>query len=334
MAKTKTPAEILAAQEPYSLLKDGRYFGLNEAAATPYVVQEHTGDVAVGELFSVVVGLTRSDAGKAGYESFRPLPAGAIDWVRDATNTALIEEVSHGTYNALDTDRVKFVFKAKAAGTVSLQFAYNAVGKSATGALEVKETKTTAITQVITPVSATPVAGKQATLLVAVQLDKAKYQPGENVSVSYLFNNEDADLDKIYFVATKGLTHTGTPAKSGCRVNTTFTVGADEEIGTVQGITVYYDKQMAKVGKLTVYDPAYVAPAYGYDLAEISPLVAASQAHAHALEPEAPAVAGGPAVAALDAGDATPAAVAAEPAAEEPAAATSKSKSKSKAVAE
>ena len=336
----KTPAEILAAQEPYSLLKDGRYFGLNEAAATPYVVQVSPDPteanplkVSVGDLFTVVVGLERSDEKKATFEPFRPLPAGVLDWERDATNTTLVEEVTHGTVG-LDTDKVKFVFRAIKDGTVSIKFNYNYVAKNAsTGALETKTTQTTAITQVINPASAAVAAGTAATLLVAVRLDKAKYQVGENVNVTYMFNNENMDLDKIHFVATSGLTHTGTPAKTGCLVKTVFTVNTDTPVGTVQGITVYYDKQMAKVGKLTVYDPAVATPSiFGFSLdGESTPAAAVAGG----------AAAGGPAVAALDGGAAAaPAAaslddVAAAPAAasEEPAAA-SKSSKKSKAVAD
>ncbi len=332
----KTPAEILAAQEPYSLLKDGRYFGLNEAAATPYVVQVSPDPteanplkVSVGDLFTVVVGLERSDEKKATFEPFRPLPAGVLDWERDATNTALVEEVTHGTVG-LDTDKVKFVFRAIKDGTVSIKFNYNYVAKNAsTGALETKTTQTTAITQVINPASATPVIGEQSTLLVAVKLDKAKYQVGENVNVTYMFNNENMDLDKIHFVATSGLTHAVTPTKTGCLVKTIFTVNTDTPVGTVQGITVYYDKQMAKVGKLTVYDPAIATPSiFGFSLdGESTP---------------AAAVAGGPAVAALDGGaEAAPAAAslddaaAATPAAaSEDGAAESKSSKKSKAVAD
>ena len=338
----KTPAEILAAQEPYSLLKDGRYFGLNEAAATPYVVQVSPDPtetnplkVSVGDLFTVVVGLERSDEKKATFEPFRPLPAGVLDWERDATNTTLVEEVTHGTVG-LDTDKVKFVFRAIKDGTVSIKFNYNYVAKNAsTGALETKTTQTTAITQVINPASATPAVGTQATLLVAVKLDKAKYQVGENVNVTYMFNNENMDLDKIHFVATSGLTHTGTPAKTGCLVKTIFTVNTNTPVGTVQGITVYYDKQMAKVGKLTVYDPAIATPSiFGFSLdGESTPAAAVAGG----------AAAGGPAVAALD-GGATPAAApaaaslddaAATPAAaSEPAASESKSSKKSKAVAD
>ena len=339
----KTPAEILAAQEPYSLLKDGRYFGLNEAAATPYVVQVSPDPteanplkVSVGNLFTVVVGLERSDEKKATFEPFRPLPAGVLDWERDATNTALVEEVTHGTVG-LDTDKVKFVFRAIKDGTVSIKFTYNYVAKNAsTGELEVKTTKTTAISQVINPASAAVVTGTQSTLLVAVKLDKAKYQVGENVNVTYMFNDENMDLDKIHFVATSGLTHTGTPAKTGCLVKTIFTVNTDTPVGTVQGITVYYDKQMAKVGKLTVYDPAIATPSiFGFSLdGESTPAAAVAGG----------AAAGGPAVAALD-GGATPAAAtpaaaslddaaAAPAAASEPAASESKSSKKSKAVAD
>ena len=338
MAK-KTTAEILAEDYGnFSLLKDGRLFGLGEAAATPYVVQVSPDpteanplEVCVGDLFTVVVGLQRSDEYDAGFEPFRPLPTGVLDWVRDATNTTLVEELSHATLGGLDTDKVKFTFRTLAKGTVSIQFAYNYVEKNATtGELEVKQSTTTAITQVIKEATTSVAAGAVAPALISVHLNKKKYSQGEVINAEYFFNSTNIDVDKIVIQTTPGISHTGTPTASGAIVTDTYVVGADTTVGTTQSINVYYDNGFAKVAKLLVYDPTYVAASpWGFGLDEAaSPALAAGGA------------ATGPAVASLDDGGAaaTPAAASLDDGAVEaaatPAASESKSSKKSKAVAD
>lgn len=338
MAK-KTTAEILAEDYGnFSLLKDGRLFGLGEAAATPYVVQVSPDpndanplEVCVGDLFTVVVGLQRSDEYDAGFEPFRPLPTGVLDWVRDATNTTLVEELSHATLGGLDTDKVKFTFRALAKGTVSIQFAYNYVQKNpTTGELEVKQDTTTAITQVIKDATTSVAAGAVTPALISVHLDKKKYTQGEVINAEYFFNSTNIDVNKIVIQTTPGVSHTGTPTASGAIVTDTYVVGADTTVGTTQSINVYYDNGFAKVAKLVVYDPTYVAASpWGFGLDEVaSPAVAAGGA---AAGPAVAALDGGaaatPAAASLDDGAATPAAASEEPAA-------SKSSKKSKAVAD
>ena len=337
MAK-KTTAEILAEDMEFGLLKDGRLFGLNEVTATPFVVQvspdptEATPlEVCEGDLFSIVMGIKRSDEDKASFEPFRPLPTGVLDWERDATNTELVEELSRCQLG-LDTDKMQFTFRALKQGTVSLKFNYNYVQwNNTTNALEVKTTATTAVSQVIKPATAVAASGTVATRLMSVKLDKQKYSQGEAITATYLFTGSNIDVSKLQIVTTEGITHTGTPTASGSSVADQLVVNTDAKIGTVQSVSVYYDGEIAKVAKLRIYDPTYVAATpWGYSLDAETP--------ATPVAGPAVAAAGGPAVASLDdGGAAAPAAASLDDGAAEAAAAPaseSKSSKKSKAVAD
>jgi hypothetical protein len=336
----KTTADILAEDYgKHDLLKDGTYFGLGEAAATPFVVQisPNPNDatprvVQVGDLFTVVVGIERSDAKDAGFKPFRPLPEGVLGWVRTTANTALIEELSHVLYD-MDTDRQLFTFRAIGDGTASIEFSYNYVEKNAsTGELEVKTKKTSPITQVIKKATATVGSGTPGVELRAVRTPFSKYQAGEAFKADFMFTNSPVDTTKIKVVTTSGLSHTGTPAASGSVVTSQFVVNTDAVTGTVETITVYYGGT-AKMAKVLIYDAtASASPIWGFSEDAGAGIAVAGPAVAGA------GAAAGPAVASLDDGAATPAAASLDDGAAEaaatPAASESKSSKKSKAVAD
>lgn len=321
----KTTAEILAADYgKHDLLKDGTLFGYGEVAATPFVVQisPNPNDtnprvVQVGDLFTVVVGIERTDAKKAEFKPFRPLPMGALDWVRTTANTALVEELSSVLYD-MDTDRQLFTFRAIADGTVSIEFSYNYVEKNASGNLEVKTAKTAPITQVIKKATATVGAATPEVELRTVRTPFSKYQAGEAFKADFIFTNAPVDASKIKVVTSSGLSHTGTPTASGAVATSQFVVNTDVVTGTVETITVYYGAT-AKMCKVLIYDAAVSgSPIWGFS--EDAGAGIAVAAPVAALHEEAAA----PAVAAVS--------EEAEPVAETPAA--SKSSKKSKAVAD
>ena len=339
----KTTAEILANDYgKWNLLRDGKYFGLSEATGTPKVVQisPNPNDasprvVCVGDLISFVVGVDRSDEYTADFKPFRPLPTGALDWVRTTANVALVQELSRSMYE-LDTDKMLFVFRAIAAGTVSIEFSYNYVAKNAsTGEYEVKTTKTTAVTQLIKPNTGATANGEVGVGLRTVVVPFNKYQAGEAFKADFLFSNGPIDLTKLKVTTSTGLSHTGTPTASGAVATSQFVVNTDAEAGTVQTITAYYGGT-AKMAKVTIYDST-ISPIWGFSESGVAMSPAVAPAVAAALAGGA-AAAAGPAVAALDGGAAaTPAAASLDDGAEAaatPAASESKSSKKSKAVAD